>query len=146
MRWAILLLAAVGCVPVISGEPKPGQDRAMEIIFRELEQAPREIPVNWRIALDCDNNQGFTIWTGECANATTELDWRGEPVYIIVADRPGRPAWESLAHEVCHWTTKDFGHPGTCDDDRPLLTKVRAALAKEMPLVVAEPPAGVVLD
>jgi hypothetical protein len=129
MRWALLaLVLAGGCAPVISGEPKPGQEEALGVIFTALGESPRFIPVNWNANLDCDEGQGFTIATGECANATTEVDVRSRPVHIIVADRDPTP-WDSLAHEVCHWTKGDHEHAGPCNDAGPLLTYAREMLA-----------------
>lgn len=131
MHWMALagLLLVGGCVPAISTEPKPGQEAALDTIFRELGEVPGYIPIVWNSLLDCADGTGFTVTSKECAGATTQVDVFERPVYVIMADVPSGPIWGDLAHEVCHWTKGDHEHKGPCNDASEVLTRVRAALA-----------------
>lgn len=126
----MLLVASllVGCVPALSTEPKPGQEAALDTIFRELGEGQIHIPIAWNTALDCADGYGFTIEDGRCAGASTVVDTFDRPVYILMADTPDGPRWADLAHEICHWTKRDYDHKGPCNETGELLSRTRAAL------------------
>ena len=136
----IAAVVVVGCVPAVSNAPKPGQETAMALVFRELGESPRPVPIFWTSLLNCDEGRGWVDADHGCVSGVTIVgELNSDPVYVILADSlPFSWADSALAHEICHWTKGDYAHEGACFDESELLTRTRSAL--RMAFATSEPP------
>ena len=112
MRWALVVIAAAGCVEFPDVEydttPRPGQEAALNAAAIFLgdrfgfELYDVEWPeVRWVSQLDCDTWSGPGFWSssGACVPGSSVTTWRGrEAVYVAVRD----DLPQTLSHELIH--------------------------------------------